>query len=48
MTRAQEQIQHAKIDAAAEKNIPTSAWWHMKHKPYKRRGKKDAKSISNV
>lgn len=39
MTRAQEQMQHAKIDAAAEKDIPASAWEQMRHKPYERRGK---------
>ncbi len=43
MTRAQEQMQHAKIDAAAEKDIPASAWEQMRHKPYQG-GKRNEKT----
>ncbi len=46
MTRAQEQMQHAKIDAAAEKDIPASAWEQMRHKPYQKEKRKEKTSAS--
>lgn len=34
MTEEQKKMLVAKIDAAANKDIPKSAWWHMRHRPY--------------
>lgn len=34
MTEEQKKMLVAKIDAAANKDIPRSAWWHMRHRPY--------------
>ena len=36
-------MQHAKIDADAEKDIPASAWEQMRHKPYQG-GKRNEKT----
>lgn len=34
MTEEQKKMLVAKIDAAANKDIPKSAWWHMRHRTY--------------
>ena len=34
MTEEQKKMLVAKIDAAANKDIPRSAWWHIRHRPY--------------
>ena len=38
MTKAQEQMRLHRVDAAATKVIPESAYWHMQHRPYQNRG----------
>ena len=35
MTKAQEQIRLHRVDAAATRVIPKSAYWHLKHRPYR-------------
>lgn len=41
MTEEQKKMLVAKIDAAANKDIPKSAWWHMRHRPYSDDTKKE-------
>lgn len=36
MTKAQEQIRLHRVDAAATRVIPKSAYWHMRHRPYRK------------
>ena len=35
MTKAQEQIRLHRVDAAATRVIPKSAYWHLRHRPYR-------------
>ena len=35
MTKAQEQMRLHRVDAAATRVIPKSAYWHLRHRPYR-------------